>query len=144
MSQAKDGDKIRVHYAGSLEDGTEFDSSYKRGEPLEITLGQGMLIKGFEDAVVGLEAGGKVKTTISPEDGYGPYHDEHTFEVDRSQVPPEIKPEVGMMLQVNTDQGVTNVTIKTVSDEKVVLDGNHPLAGQTMIFEIELVEILAS
>ncbi|SMF26555.1 FKBP-type peptidyl-prolyl cis-trans isomerase [Desulfovibrio gilichinskyi] len=144
MSQAKDGDKIRVHYAGSLEDGTEFDSSYKRGEPLEIVLGQGMLIKGFEDAVLGLEAGGKVTATISPEDGYGPYHEEHTFEVERNQIPPEINPEVGMMLQVNTDQGVTNVTIKSVTDDKVVLDGNHPLAGQTMIFEIELVEILAS
>jgi peptidylprolyl isomerase len=144
MSQAKDGDKIRVHYKGSLEDGTEFDSSYKRGEPLEIVLGQGMLIKGFEDAVLGLEAGGKVTATISPEEGYGPYHEEHTFEVERNQIPPEINPEVGMMLQVNTDQGVTNVTIKSVTDDKVVLDGNHPLAGQTMIFEIELVEILAS
>ncbi len=143
MSQAKDGDKIRVHYAGSLEDGTEFDSSYKRGEPLEIVLGQGMLIKGFEDAVKGLSAGEKVKATISPEEGYGPYHEEHTFEVDRNQIPPEINPEVGMMLQVNTDQGVTNVTIKSVSDENVVLDGNHPLAGQTMIFEIELLEILS-
>ncbi|ACS78131.1 MULTISPECIES: FKBP-type peptidyl-prolyl cis-trans isomerase [Maridesulfovibrio] len=143
MSQAKDGDKIRVHYAGSLEDGTEFDSSYKRGEPLEIVLGQGMLIKGFEDAVKGLSVGEKVKATISPEEGYGPYHEEHTFEVDRNQIPPEINPEVGMMLQVNTDQGVTNVTIKSVSDEKVVLDGNHPLAGQTMIFEIELLEIMA-
>ncbi len=144
MSQAKDGDKIRVHYKGSLEDGTEFDSSYKRGEPLEIVLGQGMLIKGFEDAVLGLETGGKVTATISPEEGYGPYHEEHTFEVERNQIPPEINPEVGMMLQVNTDQGVTNVTIKSVTDDKVVLDGNHPLAGQTMIFEIELVEILAS
>lgn len=143
MSQAKDGDKIRVHYAGSLEDGTEFDSSYKRGEPLEIVLGQGMLIKGFEDAVKTLSVGEKTKATISPEEGYGPYHEEHTFEVDRNQIPPEINPEVGMMLQVNTDQGVTNVTIKSVSDDKVVLDGNHPLAGQTMIFEIELLEILS-
>lgn len=143
MSQAKDGDKIRVHYAGSLEDGTEFDSSYKRGEPLEIVLGQGMLIKGFENAVKGLTAGEKVKTTIDPEEGYGPYNEEHTFEVDRNQIPPEINPEVGMMLQVNTDQGVTNVTIKSVSDDNVVLDGNHPLAGQTMIFEIELLEILS-
>ncbi|WP_320171603.1 peptidylprolyl isomerase [Maridesulfovibrio sp.] len=142
MSQAKDGDKIRVHYAGYLEDGTEFDSSYKRGEPLEIVLGQGMLIKGFEDAVKGLSTGEKVKTSICPEDGYGPYHDEHTFEVDRNQIPPEINPQVGMMLQVNTEQGVTNVTVKSVNDEKVVLDGNHPLAGQTMIFEIELVEIV--
>lgn len=143
MSQAKDGDKIRVHYAGSLEDGTEFDSSYKRDEPLEIVLGQGMLIKGFEDAVKGLSVGEKVKATISPEEGYGPYHEEHTFEVDRNQIPPEINPEVGMMLQVNTDQGVTNVTIKSVSDEKVVLDGNHPLVGQTMVFEIELLEIMS-
>ncbi|WP_027178232.1 FKBP-type peptidyl-prolyl cis-trans isomerase [Maridesulfovibrio bastinii] len=142
MSQAKDGDKVRVHYKGSLEDGTVFDSSYERNEPLEITLGQGMLIPGFEKAVVGLQAGEKVSATIAPAEGYGDYHDEYTFEVERGQIPPDITPEVGMMLQVNTDQGVTNVTIKSVTDEKVILDGNHPLAGQTMLFDIELVEIM--
>lgn len=142
MSQAKDGDKVRVHYKGSLEDGTVFDSSYERNEPLEITLGQGMLISGFENAVKGLQAGEKVTATIAPADGYGDYHDEYTFEVERGQIPPDITPEVGMMLQVNTDQGVTNVTIKSVTDETVVLDGNHPLAGQTMTFDIELVEIM--
>ncbi len=142
MSQAKDGDKVRVHYTGSLEDGTVFDSSYERNEPLEIVLGQGMLIEGFENAVKGLQAGEKVSATIDPEQGYGSYHEEYTFEVERSQIPPEINPEVGMMLQVNTDQGATNVTVKTVTDDKVVLDGNHPLAGQTMKFDIELVEIV--
>lgn len=142
MSQAKDGDKVRVHYTGSLEDGTVFDSSYERNEPLEIVLGQGMLIEGFENAVKGLQAGEKVSATIAPEQGYGSYHDEYTFEVERSQIPAEINPEVGMMLQVNTDQGATNVTVKTVTDDKVVLDGNHPLAGQTMKFDIELVEIV--
>lgn len=142
MSQAKDGDKVRVHYKGSLEDGTVFDSSYERNEPLEVVLGQGMLIEGFENAVKGLKAGEKVSATITPEQGYGEYHEEYSFEVERGQIPPDITPEVGMMLQVNTDQGVTNVTIKSVSDEKVVLDGNHPLAGQSMIFDIELVEIL--
>ena len=144
MPQAKDGDKVRIHYVGSLEDGTEFDSSYKKGEPLEVVIGQGLLIKGFEDAVKNLEPGEKAKTIVSPEDGYGPYHHELTFEVDLNQIPPEINPEVGMMLQVNTEQGPTNVTVKSVGGDKAVLDGNHPLAGQSMTFEIELVEILYS
>lgn len=132
----KNGDTVRVHYTGTLDDGTVFDSSRDR-EPLEFTMGEGMLIPGFEAALMGLAAGDTTKTTIQPEDAYGEPNDELILAVAREQVPDHITPEVGLMLQVQTEEGMMDVTITDVTDEQVVLDANHPLAGESLTFEIK-------
>lgn len=138
---ANKGDKVSVHYKGMLDDGTEFDSSYDR-EPLEFTIGEGMLIPGFEEAVVGKNEGDKVTVVIKPENAYGLHNEELVALVPRAEVPEHITPEVGMMLQVNTEEGELEVMITHVDEEEVELDGNHPLAGQTLTFNIELVKVL--
>ncbi|HEB75413.1 MAG TPA: peptidylprolyl isomerase [Nitrospirae bacterium] len=142
MVQAKAGDTVRVHYSGFLDDGTVFDSSLDR-EPFEFTLGQGMVIPGFEDAVVGMDVGETKTVNIPSERAYGPYRDELLVSVERSQVPPDIEPDLGMELQIRTPEGtVTNVTITEMDEESITLDANHPLAGKDLIFEIKLVEIV--
>ena len=137
----KNGDTVRVHYTGTLDDGTEFDSSRDR-EPLEFTLGEGMLIPGFEKAVIGLGKGQSVKVTIPAAEAYGEHVEEMIITVPRDQVPPHIEPEVGLMLQLMTDGGEMEVAVTEVTDEAVTLDANHPLAGETLTFDIELVEVL--
>jgi peptidylprolyl isomerase len=137
MSQVKDGDTVKVHYTGTLEDGTVFDSSDGR-DPLEFTLGQGQLIAGFEKTVLGMTAGESRSVTIPAEEAYGPYRDEMVLAVPRSQFPPDMKPELGMQLQVGQDEQTMVVTITGVSDEEVTLDANHPLAGKALTFSIEL------
>ncbi|NOZ26033.1 MAG: peptidylprolyl isomerase [Nitrospirae bacterium] len=142
MVQAKSGDTVRVHYSGFLDDGTVFDSSLDR-EPFEFTLGQGMVIPGFEDAVVGMDVGETKTVNIPSEKAYGPYRDELLVSVERSQVPPNIEPDLGMELQIRTPEGtVTNVTITEMDEDSITLDANHPLAGKDLIFEIKLVEIV--
>ncbi len=142
MVQAKAGDTVRVHYSGFLDDGTVFDSSLDR-EPFEFTLGQGMVIPGFEDAVVGMDVGETKTVNIPSERAYGPYRDELLVSVERSQVPPNIEPDLGMELQIRTPEGtVTNVTITEMDEESITLDANHPLAGKDLILEIKLVEIV--
>jgi len=136
----KDGDTLRVHYTGTLADGTVFDSSRER-DPLEFTLGRGMLIPGFEAAVLGREAGDVVSTTIPPEDAYGTVDPELIFTVARAQVPSHIPLEVGTPLQLSNEQGQMDVTITEVDAEEVTLDANHPLAGKALTFEIEILEI---
>ncbi|GFM37219.1 FKBP-type peptidyl-prolyl cis-trans isomerase [Desulfovibrio psychrotolerans] len=140
MTQAKDGDSVKVHYTGTLSDGTVFDSS-RDGEPLEFTLGSGMLIPGFEAAVIGMSVGDATKVSIAPENAYGSVNEELVLDIPRSQVPPHISPEVGMMLQLQTDDGMMEVVITSVTDDAIVLDANHPLAGQELTFEIEVMEI---
>ena len=142
MVQVKAGDTVRVHYSGFLDDGTVFDSSLER-EPFEFTLGQGMVIPGFEDAVVGMDVGDSKTVNIPSDQAYGPYRDELLVAVERSQVPPNIEPDVGMELQIRTPEGtVTNVTITEMDENSITLDANHPLAGKDLIFEIKLVEIV--
>ncbi|MBQ3059235.1 MAG: peptidylprolyl isomerase [Desulfovibrio sp.] len=136
----KDGDTLRVHYTGTLADGTVFDSSRER-DPMEFTLGRGMLIPGFEAAVLGREAGDVVSTTIPPEDAYGTVDPELIFTVARAQVPSHIPLEVGTPLQLSNEQGQMDVTITEVDAEEVTLDANHPLAGKALTFEIEILEI---
>lgn len=143
MPQAKDGDTVKVHYTGKLEDGTVFDSSQGHG-PLEFTIGAGELIPGFASAVVGMEPGDSKTETVPPADAYGPYYEEMVFEAARSQFPPDIEPEVGQQLQVHGDDGQTfEVVVTEVSEDSVTLDANHPLAGMELTFDIELVEIVA-
>lgn len=141
MSQAKQGDTVKVHYKGSLEDGTIFDTSQDR-DPLEFTIGEGEVIQGFEKAVVGMEPGQSKVVTLDSEEAYGPRRSELLVEVDRDRFPSEMEVEVGSQVQVRQQDGSPRVaTIARVGDESVTLDVNHPLAGKDLTFDIELVEI---
>ncbi len=141
MSQAKSGDTVRIHYTGTLDDGTEFDSSAGR-DPLEFALGGGQVIPGFDGAVDGMAVGESKSVTIQPDEAYGQRHDQLVQEVPKNALPQEIEPAVGMQLQSRSPEGqVMNLVVTEVADESVTVDGNHPLAGQALTFAIELVEI---
>jgi FKBP-type peptidyl-prolyl cis-trans isomerase 2 len=141
MTQAKQGDSVKVHYTGKLDDGTVFDSSVGR-EPLEFTVGAGQLIAGFDEAVVGMAAGEQKTVRIAAEQAYGPHNPEMTLQVPRSDLPAEIQPELGMQLEASQEGGHSMVvTVVEVSDESVTFDANHPLAGKALTFEIEVVEL---
>lgn len=141
MAIAKTGDTVRVHYTGSLTDGKVFDSSRER-EPLSFQIGAEQVIPGFNDAVEGMDVGDKVEVTIESKDAYGDYREDFVINVNPSDIPDEIDPEVGMDLQLHQqDGGAIPVKITAVSDEAVTLDANHPLAGKDLKFEIELVGI---
>ena len=143
MSVAKNGDKVKVHYTGTLDDGTEFDSSNGK-EPLEFTLGSGQVIPGFDKGIEGMEVSGKKSINIPVEEAYGPRRDELVVSVPRNEMPADLDPQVGMPLQVQSQDGqVLHVMIADVKDDSVTLDGNHPLAGQNLNFELELIEIVA-
>ncbi|MEE9200811.1 MAG: peptidylprolyl isomerase [Candidatus Brocadiales bacterium] len=142
MAQAKAGDTVRVHYSGSLEDGEVFDSSLER-KPLEFSLGHGMVVPGFENAVIGMDIGETKTVSIPPEGAYGPHFQERTLVVEQSQVPPNIDPQIGMKLQLPSPEGgMSGAVITNVTEDTVTLDMNHPLAGKTLTFEIKLVEIV--
>ena len=141
MSQAKKGDSVKIHYTGTLEDGTVFDSSAGR-DPLTFTLGGGQVIVGFEEAVLGMAIGDRKKVTIPSQKAYGEKNEELVIEVPRSQVPPDLDPEVDQKLQMGGPNGeLVVVTVVAVNDEVVVLDANPPLAGKDLTFELELVAI---
>lgn len=142
MAQAAVGDTVRVDYTGKLSDGTVFDSSQGR-DPLEFTLGAEQVISGFESAVEGMSPGDTAMATLPPEDAYGDRDDELLFQVERAELPEEMEPEVGDTLEVQPQRGdAFEARIAGVEDDTVVLDANHPLAGQELTFEIELVEIV--
>jgi peptidylprolyl isomerase len=142
MSKAKDGDKVKVHYTGKFEDETVFDTSRGR-QPLEFTIGSGNIIPGFEHAIVGMETGGSKTFTIPPDDGYGQHRDELMVEVQKSDFPPDLNPEIGQQLQMQRPDGNTiTVVVKEINGDAVTLDANHPLAGKTLVFDVELVEIV--
>lgn len=142
MAQAKVGDTVRVHYTGKLDDGTIFDSSVG-GDPMEFTIGEGRIIPGFEKSLIGMSPGESKTVEVPADQAYGPYLEEKVFEVERELFPEDLEPEVGQRLQIlGADGRVTLVTVKKVSEDRVVLDANHPLAGKDLIFEIELVEIV--
>ena len=141
MTLAKDGDTVKVHYTGTLNDGTVFDTSVER-DPLEFTIGEGRLIPGFENAIIGLEEGDSKQINIAAGDAYGEYREELVADIERKQLPDDIEPQVGMVLQAKTESGeLTNVMIKGVEGDAVTLDGNHPLAGQELNFDLKLVEV---
>ncbi|MCT7980104.1 FKBP-type peptidyl-prolyl cis-trans isomerase [Laspinema olomoucense] len=141
MTQAKEGDMVKVHYTGKLDDGTVFDSSIDR-DPLEFVLGEGQLIAGFEQAVLGMSLGESKTEKIPAEEAYGPHRQEMVVEVERQQLPDNIPLDVGQQLQIQQapDQ-IIPVVITAISESKVTLDANPPLAGKDLIFEIELVGI---
>lgn len=141
MASAKHGDTVQVHYTGTLDDGTVFDSSANR-EPLQFTIGAGQIIPGFEDAVIGMKPGDAKSTTIPADQAYGPHNDDMVVMVDRDQFPNHITPEIGQQLQISQPNGQPIVvTVTDVSVESVTLDANHPLAGKDLTFNIELVAI---
>jgi FKBP-type peptidyl-prolyl cis-trans isomerase 2 len=141
MTEAKSGDTVKVHFTGTLIDGTQFDSS--RGqEPLEFTLGQGHMITGFEEAVVGMKPGENKTITIVSGEAYGERNEAMVQEVPRSAIPAEIELAEGMLLQAQSPDGETlRFTVADFNDEAVTVDGNHPLAGRDLTFELELVQI---
>lgn len=143
MPQVKDGDTVKVHYTGKLGDGTVFDTSREREEPLEFTLGQGQLIPGFEKAVVGMDVGDSTSVDISSDEAYGERRDDLEIEVPKAELPDNVDPQVGMQLQMQQQQNgqAIPVQITAVGEENVTLDANHPLAGKDLTFDIELVEI---
>lgn len=142
MERAKADDIVKVHYTGKLEDGTVFDSSADR-EPLEFTLGKRMVIPGFEEAAMGMSPGETKTVKVPAEEAYGPRREDMVMEVARSNMPPEIEPEVGQVLQIGQSQDqMLQVVVTEVTEESVVLDANHPLAGMDLVFDIELVEIV--
>lgn len=141
MAQAQHGDTVKIHYTGTLEDGTVFDSS-EGHEPLEFTLGSGQVIVGFEEAVTGMEAGEKKQVNIPVDKAYGQRNEEMVLQAPRDQVPPDINPEVGQQLQMGGPGGETVIVrVVEVTEEYITLDANPPLAGKDLTFDIELVTI---
>ena len=141
MQAVKNGDTVRVHYHGRLTDGTTFDSSEGR-EPLEFQVGAGMVIKGFDNGVTDMKVGDKKTLNIPVEEAYGPKNDELIMEFPKQNIPSDLNPQVGMELQMSNPQGqVFPVKVTAIGSEFITLDANHPLAGEALIFDIELVEI---
>jgi peptidylprolyl isomerase len=141
MSQAKTGDSVKIHYTGTLDDGTQFDSSDGR-EPLSFTLGSGQVIPGFDKAVDGMAVGDSKSVNIPAEDAYGPHQPQMVQDVPLSALPADLTPEVGMGLQAQGPDGqVANLVVTSVQDDSITVDGNHPLAGKALNFDIELVSI---
>lgn len=141
-ASVKEGDTVQVHYTGTFEDGTVFDTSLER-EPLQFTIGERRVIAGFEETVIGMMVGESVTVTIPVDKAYGPYREDMLLVVTREQLPADFKLEVGRPLQIRPEgsQQIT-VVVKEFSDSSVTLDANHPLAGKDLTFTIELVKIL--
>jgi len=137
----KKGDKIKVDYNGKLEDGNVFDSSEKNG-PLEFEVGSGMIIKGFDNAVIGMKKGEEKEITIKPAEAYGEIHKELVQKVPRDKLPAEPEPKAGMVLVLQSPDGMQfPAKIAEVTKDEVAIDLNHPLAGKTLIFKIKIVDV---
>jgi peptidylprolyl isomerase len=141
MAQAKQGDTVHVHYTGRLSDGTTFDSSKDR-DPLELTLGEGMVIPGFEQAIQGMAVGDQKTAEIPVDDAYGPRRDELVMSVPRTQLPDGMDPKPGDQLSMQTPDGqAVPVVVAGTTDETIEIDANHPLAGKDLTFDLMLVKI---
>ena len=137
--QAKSGDLVKVHYTGTLGDGTVFDSS-EGGEPLEFILGSGQVIPGFDQAVDGMKLNENKKVTIPADQAYGPHHDKMVMEIELDKFGPGLKPEVGKRVHLSMEDGrYVPATITAVTTSHATLDANHPLAGQDLTFDLKLV-----
>ncbi|PHP68879.1 peptidylprolyl isomerase [Zhengella mangrovi] len=141
MSTAKNGDTVKIHYTGTLSDGTQFDSSAGR-DPLSFQLGAGQIIPGLEKEIAGMAVGDQKTVTVPAEEAYGPRDPQQVQQVPRNALPPELDPQVGMQLQAQTPNGTpVQLIVIEVTDETITVDANHPLAGQDLIFAVEMIEI---
>ena len=141
MSQVKENNTVKVHYTGKLADGQVFDTSEGK-EPIEFVLGQGQLIPGFEQGLIDMKVNEKKTITIAKEEAYGEVNDQLIQEIDRANLPQDMEPKVGMGLVSKSPEGQEmNLMIVEVKDKSVVIDGNHPLAGRDLVFDLEVVEI---
>jgi FKBP-type peptidyl-prolyl cis-trans isomerase 2 len=140
MKKIQNGDTVTINYTGKFEDGTIFDTSLTEGrEPIKAKLGEGNLISGFENGLMDMQVGETKTVTILPQDAYGDYNEGMVKEVPKTQMPGEV--EVGITLQADTQMGPINFVVKEVKEETVVLDANHPLAGKTLVFDLEVLEV---
>lgn len=141
MTQAKSGDTVQVHYTGTLEDGSQFDSSVG-SDPLQFTIGTSQVIPGFENGVTGMVVGDKKTVTLPSDEAYGPVREDLVQKVEKSELPEDIDLKMGLVLQSQQPDGiVVNLVVTELDDTSVTLDANPPLAGKTLIFDIELVSI---
>ena len=141
MQAVKNGDTVRVHYHGRLTNGTTFDSSEGR-EPLEFKVGAGMVIKGFDNGVMDMKVGDKKTVNIPVEEAYGPKDAKLLMEFPKDRIPADLNPQLGMDLQMSNPEGqIFQVKVAAIGPDSITLDANHPLAGEALVFDIELVEI---
>lgn len=138
--EVKEKSKVKLHYVGKLEDNSVFDSSVAREEPIDIEIGVSQLIPGFVNGIMGLKVGDKKTINIPFNEGYGPVLEDRIQEVDKALIPEDIT--LGQALAAQTPEGEINVVVTKINDETVILDGNHPLAGKNLIFDIEIVEVV--
>ncbi|MCP5036008.1 MAG: peptidylprolyl isomerase [Rhodobacteraceae bacterium] len=141
MSEVKSGDNVSIHYTGSLEDGSVFDSSSGR-DPLAFTVGSGQIIPGLDKALAGMKVGDKKKVTIPSDEAYGAHNSEGVLEVPRSEMPDDLPLEIGVQLEMRSPDGqAMPVTVTAMTDDTVTLDANHFLAGKVLVFDFELIAI---
>lgn len=141
MTEAQHGNTVHIHYTGKLADGTVFDTSDGR-DSLSFELGAGQVIPGLDKAMRGMEVGEKKTVNVAMAEAYGPHHPEGVHVVEREQLPPEVDTQVGSRLQASAEDGnVVNLTVVASDEKTVTLDANHPLAGQDLVFDVELVEV---
>lgn len=138
---AKEGRSVQVHYKGSFTDGTTFDSSYERGEPISFTVGAGEMIPGFDTAVSGMKVGQKKTVTLTPDQAYGDHHPEGVQEIDKQQFPEGFSFEPGLVIEGEVENRPIRGIINSVNNNTVVVDFNHPMAGKDLNFQIELVKV---
>ena len=142
MAQAKQGDKVQLHYMGKLQDGTIFDTSRER-HPLQFTIGEGKVIVGFEQAVIGMTVGEHKTARVPIEQAYGPHREDMVVTMERSKLPPGLNPKIGQRLEMTqVDDQTSLVTVIDATEATLTLDANHPLAGKELTFDIELIGIL--
>ena len=143
MTQAKDGDIVRVHYTGRFSDGEVFDSSRDRAEPLQFTIGQRQVIPGFEKGVTGMSPNDTKTIEIPAEEAYGSYRQEMVLTIEKEHIPQDAQPQAGQHIMLYLPDGrMLPATVVDVADSEVTVDCNHPLAGKDLTFDLELVEIL--
>ena len=143
--QIKQGDTVKVHYVGKLENGDEFDNSYKREQPIEFEPGTGRMIKGFDEGVVGMSVGEKKTLTLLPEEAYGPRMDRAVMPIPKENFPEDFQANVGEMVEGTNDTGMPmRAVIMGVDGDNILLDFNHPLAGETLIFDVEIVDVVSN
>ncbi len=141
--EVKKGDTVKIHYTARLKDGEVFESS-KGHVPFQFTVGEGSVIPGLEKAIIGMKVGETKTIEVPPEEGFGPRREDLIFKVERNTIPSDINPFIGQNLQMrHPDGGIVNLVVTDMDDETITLDANHPLAGNTIIFDVELVEIVA-